>query len=78
MMQKEKDAVTVGDIRKVLTDRLELQIDTLSKLIRQWCHKRHDAQKYHNEAIASTLEEIDKLDSWAGLPSLMKSLNGGA
>lgn len=74
MNRKEKDEVTVGDIRSVLLERLERQIDELNKLIRKGYHHRHEAEKVLNETIGKTLTELDNLDTWAGLPSLISNL----
>ncbi len=74
MNQEKKDLVTVGEIRKVLNDRLQGQIDVLVKLIKQGCGQKCASEKYLSKIIGQTIDELDELNSWAGLPALIKSL----
>ena len=67
-----RDGVTAGEIRLHLVRRLDSEIDTLNKLIRQGYHKRYDSEKYLKEAIGHTLTQLDNLKSWAGLPELYR------
>ncbi len=61
--QAQRDAVTIGQIRKRFNDMLESQIDVLSKLIRQGCYQQAD--KYLEEAIAKTLTDLQNINAMA-------------
>lgn len=74
--REQKDAVTVGEIRKVMSERLEGHIDTLANLIRQGYHKSHIAEEHLSNTIGETLTQMDNLDSFAGLALLGEVIQG--
>lgn len=77
MNQAEKDAVTVGEIRKVLLERLENQIAAMGQMLRsENVHKRAEAPIYLKETIGHTFSELDKLSDLSQLPNLIKILRG--
>lgn len=67
--REEKDRVTVKEIREQMERTMDAHIDTMSKLIRQRDINRA-AESF--ETIKERVEELNKLDQWAGLPILHK------
>lgn len=61
----QKDAVTIGKIRRRYNRVLDDQIDTLNKLIRQGYFKRPEAEKYLKETIGETLTKLQNIDAMA-------------
>ena len=76
MTQDEKDTVRVGEIRACLNKRLDQQISELGRLIRRGFQQRFEAEKYLKDSIGGTLDELDKLDSFAGLPQITRIVSG--
>lgn len=69
--QKQRDAVTVGQIRARMVNRLEQQINELAGMIRCGYHGGlSKAQTFLKEPIAETLAQIQNLDSWASIETL--------
>ena len=68
------DNVTVKDIRTQFEEKLDAQIDTLVKLIKQGYYERHHAEKQLRETIGHTLTQLNNLHLWAGLPKLIETL----
>lgn len=71
--REKKDAVTVGEIRRTIEDRLDNQIATISGCLR----RRNVAEaKRAFESAVGTILELEELDSKAGLPGLIKAMKG--
>lgn len=74
MNRKERDAVTVKQIRETMEATLEVHITNLCISIRN--RKTADAKSLLAGSIASQIERLRQLDSDAGLPGLKKILTG--
>ena len=57
-----------------MRERLESEIDTLAKLIRQGKGQSHAAEAYHKGAIQDSLNRLQLLDDFASLPKLREIL----
>lgn len=75
--QEEKDAVTCGELRAILEERLQETVKTLSGIILSKDvpdAKLAKADGYLKGAVAEAIRELYQLDTWAGLPSLRRIL----
>jgi len=63
--RKEKDSVTIGQIRGRYLKNLDRQIDELANLIRKGYHQKGAAENFLRNDIGSTLTTLDNLDSFA-------------
>lgn len=61
----EKDAVTVGQLRKRQTDLLDKQIVELAGIIRDGYFNLPKAEAFLKEQIAGTLTKLQNIDAWA-------------
>jgi hypothetical protein len=75
MKNANRDDVTVGQIRKVMEEQLEIEITELSRLIRKGHNERHASEEYLSKIIGGTLTRLDNLHLVAGLPELKKLLS---
>jgi hypothetical protein len=57
-----------------MQERLESEIETLAKLIRQGKHQSHAAESYLKGAVQESLDRLQLLDDFASLPRLREIL----
>ena len=75
--QEEKDGVTCGQLRALLEERLQDKLKTLTGILLSRDvpgSKIAKAEAFLKGAVAESLNELDTLNTWSGLPSLRKLL----